>query len=32
LLQDANLALMDIDPERLEFAQKSVQRIIDKGN
>jgi alpha-galactosidase len=31
MLQDATLALMDIDPERLEFAQKSVQRIIDMG-
>jgi alpha-galactosidase len=31
LLQDATIALMDIDPERLEFAQKSVQRIIDMG-
>ncbi len=31
LLQDATLALMDIDPERLEFAQRSVQRIIDMG-
>lgn len=31
LLQDANLVLMDIDPERLEFAQKSVQRIIEMG-
>jgi alpha-galactosidase len=31
LLQDASLALMDIDPERLEFAQKSVQRIIEMG-
>lgn len=31
LLKDANIALMDIDPERLEFAQKSVQRIIDMG-
>jgi len=31
LLQDATLALMDIDPERLEFAQKSVQRIVDMG-
>ena len=29
LLEDAELALMDIDPERLEFAQKSVQRIVD---
>jgi len=32
LLRDATLALMDIDPERLEFAKKSVQRIIDLGN
>ncbi len=31
LLQDATLSLMDIDPERLEFARKSVQRIIDMG-
>jgi len=31
LLKDATLALMDIDPERLEFAQKSVQRIVDMG-
>ena len=31
LLQDATLSLMDIDPERLEFSQKSVQRIIDMG-
>jgi len=32
LLKDAALALMDIDPERLEFAQKSVQRIVDMGH
>ncbi|MBN1312353.1 MAG: alpha-galactosidase [Anaerolineae bacterium] len=32
LLRDATLTLMDIDPERLEFAQKAVQRIIDLGN
>jgi alpha-galactosidase len=32
LLEDATLALMDIDAERLEFAQKSVQRIVDVGN
>jgi alpha-galactosidase len=32
MLQDATLSLMDIDPERLEFAQKSVQRIIEMGN
>ena len=31
LLQDVTLALMDIDPERLDFAQRSVQRIIDMG-
>jgi alpha-galactosidase len=31
LLKDATLALMDIDPERLEFAHKSIQRIIDMG-
>ena len=32
LLKDATLALMDINAERLEFAQKSVQRIIDLGH
>ena len=32
LLEDATLCLMDIDAERLEFAQKAVQRIIDLGN
>src|SRR5512137_2620562 len=31
LLQDATLALMDIDAERLEFSQNSVQRIIEMG-
>ncbi len=31
LLRDVELALMDIDAERLEFAQKSVQRIVDLG-
>jgi len=31
LLKDATLCLMDIDPERLEFAQKAVQRIVDMG-
>jgi alpha-galactosidase len=31
LLQDATLALMDIDAERLEFAKKSVQKIVDLG-
>ena len=32
LLKDSTLALMDIDPERLEFARKAVQRIVDMGN
>ncbi|MBN1642374.1 MAG: alpha-galactosidase [Anaerolineae bacterium] len=32
LLQDATLSLMDIDPERLEFSRRAVQRIIDLGN
>jgi len=31
LMRDATLTLMDIDPERLEFAQASVQRIVDLG-
>ena len=32
LLEDATLALMDIDAERLDFAHRSVQRIVDMGN
>jgi alpha-galactosidase len=32
LLQDATLALMDIDAERLDFAYKAVRRIIELGN
>jgi len=32
LLKDATLALMDINPERLEFARASVQKIVDMGN
>lgn len=32
LLKDATLSLMDIDAERLEFAYKAVQRIIELGN
>ena len=32
LLEDARLVLMDIDAERLEFAQKAVQRIVELGN
>lgn len=31
-LKDATLALMDIDPERLDFAQRAVQRIVDLGD
>ncbi len=31
LMKDATLTLMDIDAERLEFAQKAVQRIVDLG-
>jgi alpha-galactosidase len=31
LLKDATLALMDINPERLDFSLKSVQRIIEMG-
>ncbi|MBM3134349.1 MAG: alpha-galactosidase [Chloroflexi bacterium] len=30
-LADSTLALMDIDPERLDFARRSVQRIVDLG-
>ncbi|NSW53356.1 MAG: alpha-galactosidase [Anaerolineae bacterium] len=32
LLTDATLCLMDINPERLEFAQKSVEKIIELGH
>ena len=32
LLNDATLCLMDINPERLEFARASVQKIVDLGN
>jgi len=31
LLEDATLALMDIDAERLEFAEKSVRKIVELG-
>jgi len=31
LLKDATISLMDIDAERLEFAQKAVQKIVDMG-
>ncbi|MDY0092717.1 MAG: alpha-galactosidase [Candidatus Vecturithrix sp.] len=32
LLEDTTISLMDIDAERLAFAQKSVQRIVEMGN
>jgi len=32
LLQDATLALMDIDAERLDFIKRAVDRIIAEGN
>src|SRR5262245_29424700 len=32
LLQDATISLMDIDDERLDFAYKSCQRIVELGN
>lgn len=32
LMKDATLCLMDVDAERLDFAQKAVQSIVDKGN
>ncbi len=31
LLRDATIALMDINPERLEFARRSVERIVELG-
>lgn len=32
LLENATLSLMDINPERLDFAQRSVQKIVDMGH
>jgi alpha-galactosidase len=32
LLRDATLSLMDVNAERLEFSQRSVQRIVDMGS
>ena len=32
LLADATISLMDIDPERLEFSRKAVEKIIHLGN
>jgi len=31
ILKDSTLVLMDIDKERLDFARKAVQRIVDAG-
>ncbi len=31
LLEDSTISLMDINTERLDFAQKSIQRIVDMG-
>ena len=31
LLKDAEICLMDIDPERLDFARKSCQKIVEMG-
>ena len=31
LLRDATLCLMDIDPERLDFARRSVEKIVQMG-
>ncbi len=32
LLQDAEIALMDIDPERLDFAYRAVSKIVEMGH
>lgn len=32
LLADAHIALVDIDPERLDFAYRAVKTIIERGN
>ncbi len=32
LLKDATLSLMDVNKERLDFARRAVQAIVDKGN
>ncbi len=32
LLKDSTLVLMDVDKDRLSFAQRAVQAIVDKGN
>ena len=32
LLEDATISLMDIDPERLDFAKRATERIVAQGN
>ena len=32
LLEDATIALMDIDPERLDFSRRAVEKIVQMGN
>lgn len=32
LLEDCTIALMDIDPDRLDFAKRACESIIEKGN
>ena len=32
LLKDSTISLMDIDPERLDFAYRAVSRIVGMGN
>jgi alpha-galactosidase len=32
LLADATIALMDIDPERLDFSRRAVEKIVQMGN
>ena len=32
LLENSTIALMDINAERLDFAKRAVQKIIDLGN
>lgn len=31
LLERSTLCLMDIDPQRLDFSRRAVQRIVDQG-
>lgn len=32
LLERSTICLMDIDPQRLEFSRRAVQRIVDEGS